>query len=71
MKKKEKYAALFNETVALMREYIEREMPQSFASVFGLFEELTKTCEILKIKTRNVDDLYEYAKKEEIEQFGF
>lgn len=71
MRKREKYAALFNETVALMREYVEREMPQSFAAVFGLFKELMKTCEILKIKMGNVDDLYEYAKKEEIEQFGF
>jgi hypothetical protein len=61
----------FNDTCKLMRQYMERIQPQSFASVFSLFERLKRDCERNGIKIQDISDIYEYAKAERIEQYGF
>lgn len=65
------YKLDFDDTCKLMRKYMKRVQPQSFASVWGLFEKQKKQCELNKIQIDNVSDIYEYAKKEKIEQYGF
>lgn len=61
----------FNDTCKLMREYMGKIQPQSFASIFGLFERLKRDCEWNGIDIEDVSDIYEYAKAERIEQYGF
>ena len=58
----------FEDTCKLMRKYMEQNRPQSFASVWGVFE---KRCELNKISIDDVSDIYSYAKAEQIEKFGF
>ncbi len=65
------YKVDFEDTCKLMRKYMECVQPQRFASVWGLFEKQKKQCELNKIQIDNVSDIYEYAKKEKIEQYGF
>lgn len=61
----------FDDTCKLMRKYIEQNRPQSFASVWSLFIKQKRTCDVYNIKTQDVSDICEYAKKEQIERFGF
>ena len=61
----------FEDTCKLMRKYIEQNRPQSFASVWGIFEKQKKQCELNKISIDDVSDIYNYAKVEQIEKFGF
>lgn len=59
------------DTVKLLRYYIERVRPQSFASLYPTFEKQIKQCKVYNIKTEPYQDIYDYAKKERIEQYGF
>ena len=61
----------FEDTCKLMRKYMEQNRPQSFASVWGIFEKQKKQCELNKISIDNVSDIFNYAKAEQIEKFGF
>ena len=61
----------FEDTCKLMRRYMKHIQPQSFASVWGIFEKQKKQCELNKISIDDVSDIYNYAKVEQIEKFGF
>lgn len=65
------YIQDFDDICKLMRNYMKHDQPQRFASVWGLFMKHKKTCDIYGINIQNVEDIYEYAKKEHIERFGF
>jgi len=65
------YEREFNDTCKLMRKYMEAVRPQSFASVWNLFMKQRRACDINGIKTQDVSDICEYAKKEHIERYGF
>ena len=71
MTQKEKTEIYFNDTCRLMRRYMRNIQPQNFASVWQLFETLKKRCEMEEVPIYDVSDIYEYAKKEKIEQYGF
>ena len=43
------YKTNFEDTCKLMRKYMKHEQPQRFASVWKLFEEQKKQCELNKI----------------------
>ena len=71
---REKITEDFLSTVSLMKKYMESERPQSFASMYGLYQIQKRKCELYGIDTSNLADIEKiesYAKKEEIEQFGF
>ena len=70
MTEKEKTELYFNDTCRLMHKYMRENRPQSFASVWELFETQKKRCEMQGIQIYDVSDIYEYAKKEKIEQYG-
>lgn len=61
----------YEDTCKLMRNYMEHVQPQRFASVWELFVRLKKQCELEGIATGVVEDIYEYAEKEHIEEYGF
>lgn len=63
--------AIFEDTCKLMRRYMKHIQPQRFASVWGIFEKLKKQCELNKVSIDDVSDIYNYAKAEQIERFGF
>lgn len=65
------YKADFEDTCKLMRKYMKQNRPQSFASVWGILEKQKKQCELNNILINNVSDIYNYAKTERIEKFGF
>lgn len=65
------HKADFEDTCKLMRKYIEQNRPQSFASVWGVFVKQKERCELNRISIGNVSDIYNYAKVEKIEKFGF
>lgn len=65
------YKADFEDTCKLMRRYMKHIQPQRFASVWGIFEKQKKQCELNKISIDDVSDIYNYAKVEQIEKFGF
>ena len=54
-----------------MRQYIRTERPQSFASVWGLYIKQMKNCDLYGIARQDTSDIEEYAKKENIEKYGF
>lgn len=58
------YEQDFIYTCNLMRQYIKKEMPQSFASVWGLFTKQERQCKAKGIQTEDVTDIYEYAKEQ-------
>lgn len=60
----------FKDTLSLMRKYMETGRPQSFASIYNLFERLRGIMEIYGVYFE-VNDILEYAKKEHIERYGF
>lgn len=57
----------FEDTCKLMRKYIEQNRPQSFASVWGVFEKQKKRCELNKISIDDVSDM-DYMKFIEVIQ---
>lgn len=65
------YEQDFNDTCRLMRKYMEKIQPQSFASLWRLYREQKHRCEIYGIKPQDTSDIEEYAKIEKIERFGF
>lgn len=65
------YKADFEITCRLMRRYMECEQPQSFASMWRIFENQKKQCELYKVPIEDVSDIYNYAKAEQIEKYGF
>ena len=67
----EKCKIYFDDTCKLMRKYMEQNRPQSFASMWELFEAQKKRCELYEILIDDVSDIYEYAQKEQIKKFGF
>lgn len=70
-RKMRNYKADFEDTCKLMRRYMKHIQPQRFASVWGIFEKQKKQCELNKISIDDVSDIYNYAKVEQIEKFGF
>lgn len=65
------YEQDFNETCKLMRKYMKSHRAQSFASAWGVFMKQKRACEIYEIEIQDISDIVEYAKKEQIERFGF
>lgn len=65
------YKQYFDDTCKLMRKYIEQCRPQSFASLWESFTKYKRLCDVYEIKTQDVSDICEYAKREQIERFGF
>lgn len=59
----------FDETVALLRQYIKNNRPQSFASCWELFRKTYKDAKYFGVSTP-VMDLFKYAQNEHIERFG-
>ena len=65
------YEQEFTDTCKLMRNYMEQNRPQSFASVWNLFQRQKTDCEHNDIQFLDISDIEQYAKDEHIEQYGF
>lgn len=59
------------DTVRLLRKYMNEQRPQSFAAMHVTYMTLLKRCKICGIKTEKYTDIEQYAKAEKIERFGF
>lgn len=65
------YKQELDDTVALLRKYMKSCRPQSFASLFPLYIDQVKRCDIYGIKREPHPDIIQYSYDEKIEQFGF
>ena len=65
------YKCDLQDTVRLLRRYIDTNRPQSFASLYPTYIRQKKQCESYGIKTDIYTDIEQYAKKENIKRFGF
>ena len=61
----------FKDTKKLLRNYMDATKPQSFASVYNIYLRLKKQCIMADLDIGLVDDIEDYAKREQIERFGF
>ena len=62
---------LFKDVKSLLRNYMNTTRPQSFASAYNMYLNLKKQCIMADLDIGLVDDIEDYAKREQIERFGF
>ena len=60
-----------NHTAYMLRRYMAEVRPQSFASLYPLFEKLRKKAEDTYSYAYDAPDIEEYAERESIRRFGF
>lgn len=61
----------FNDTCQLMRQYMKKNQPQRFASLWSLYKKQKQRCERNGIPIPDTSDIADYANQEHIERFGF
>lgn len=65
------YKTDLEDTVRLLRKYMEQNRPQSFASLFPTYIKQKRQCEMHGIRTEIYTDINQYAVDEKIERYGF